>query len=62
MINELYELYKRNFPFIVREENTAISILGNSNNKILEKRNEKDKLVGVSIILKLLLEDVGRMN
>lgn len=50
MIQELYEFYKENFPFIVRNEYTVIDILKNKNNKIIEKRDENGKLIGVSVI------------
>lgn len=50
MQNELYEIFRRNFPLIVREEGTALAILGHEANKIIEKRNEQDKLIGVSVI------------
>lgn len=52
MISELFEIYKRNFPYIIRNEKTVLSILQNKDNKIIEKRNEKNKLTGVSIINK----------
>ncbi len=50
MLNELFEIYKRNLPFVVREEKTALNILGNTNNKIIEKRDGQNKLIGVSVI------------
>lgn len=50
MISELFEIYKRNFPYIVRNEATVLAILKNKDNKIIDKRNEENKLIGVSII------------
>lgn len=50
MINELFELYKRNFPFIVRDDGSVLDILGNKNNQILEKRNDQGELIGASVI------------
>lgn len=52
MLNEVYEMFRRNFPFIVRDEQTALHILGNKDNKFIEKRNEQNKLIGVSVIHK----------
>ena len=49
---DLYEMFKKNFPFIIRENNTALSLLSDSNNKIIEKKNENDELIGVSVINK----------
>lgn len=50
MISELFAIYKRNFPFIVRADKTVYNILGNKNNIIIDKRNDKDELIGISII------------
>lgn len=52
MYEEYYEIYKRNFPFIIREEKTVFNILKNKDNKVIEKRNEINKLIGLSIINK----------
>lgn len=41
MQNELVALFRRNFPFIVREEETARRILEHKECKIIEKRNEQ---------------------
>ncbi len=50
-MNELVEIYYRNFPNIVREENTVKKILSNPDNYVIEKR-DKGKLIGVSVINK----------
>lgn len=34
MNQELYELYKRNFPFIVRDKETMMRILSNEGNSL----------------------------
>jgi len=52
MINELIDIFKINFPFVVREEKTVKDILGNKENKIIEKRNDNNELIGVSVINK----------
>ena len=49
---DLYEMFRKNFPFIIRENNTALNILSDSNNKVIEKRNEQGKLIGVAVINK----------
>lgn len=47
---DTYELFRRNFPFVVRSEETARDILGNSENKVIEKRNDKGQLIGASVL------------
>ena len=47
---ELYEMFRENFPFIVREEKTALNILSNENNIIIDKRDNNGKLIAVSVI------------
>lgn len=48
---DLYEMFRENFPFIIRENNTALNILSDTNNKVIEKKLD-NKLVGVSVINK----------
>lgn len=50
MIQELYDLFRRNLPFVVRSEETARNILGNKENKTIEKRNDSGRLVGASVL------------
>ena len=50
MIQELFTFFKENFPFIVRDKDTVLDILGNKNNKNIYKRDENGKLIGVSVI------------
>lgn len=50
MSQELYELYKRNFPFIVREKETVLRILQNEGNTFIEQRDEQNKLIGISVV------------
>lgn len=40
MQNELFELFQRNFPHIVRAEDKVLSILGNKENTVIEKRDD----------------------
>lgn len=49
-MNEIIEIFRKEFPYIDREENTIKEILDNKNNFFIEKRNEKNKLVAVSVI------------
>jgi hypothetical protein len=42
MENELFEIFKRNFPFIIREDNTVIKLLSDSKNKILKRKMKKE--------------------
>ncbi len=51
-MTELLAIFKRNFPFTVREERKVLEILGNPENRILEKRNENGKLIGVCVVHK----------
>lgn len=51
-MTELFELYKRNFPFIVREERKILDILGDKENRILEKRNADGTLTGACVVHK----------
>ena len=49
-MDEIYEMYRVNFPYISREEKTAKDIINNKENKIFEKRNEDNKLIGISLV------------
>lgn len=52
MTREIITIFKENFPFIVREEETVNSVLENKDNRIFEKRNEKNELIGVCVVNK----------
>lgn len=52
VINEIYELFRRSLPYVIREEETVRGIVGNKENRIIEKRNEENRLIGVSVIHK----------
>ena len=49
---DLYEMFKNNFPFIIRENDIALNLLSDTNNKIIEKKNDDGELIGVSVINK----------
>lgn len=51
-MNKYYDIFRRNFPYVSREDKTINEILENKDNIVIEKRNEQDKLMGVSIINK----------
>lgn len=50
--NELFHLFKRNFPFIRRADKTIFEILSDSENIIFEKCSIDGKLIGASVINK----------
>lgn len=50
MIQEIYQLFRRTLPFVVREEESVLALLSNKDNKIIEKRNEENQLIGVSVV------------
>lgn len=52
MGNELYEIFRRNFPFIVRAEDTVLHILEKEDNRVIEKKNEEGKLIGAAVVNK----------
>lgn len=52
MQSELIALFRRSFPFIVREEATVRNILENEECKLIEKRNDNNALIGVAVVHK----------
>ncbi len=52
MTEELYGLFKRNFPFAVREEKTAKEILSNDRNRVFARRDGEGRLTGASVVHK----------
>ena len=47
-----YEIFRKNFPYIVRNEEEAIKIINNPENKFITIKDETKNLVGLSIIHK----------
>ena len=47
---EVFEIYKRNFPFNIREKEIVLETLGNKNNSIIEQRNKQGNLIAVSVV------------
>lgn len=66
MSRELYELYERNFPFIVREKETVLRILQDEGNTFIEHRDKQNKLIGISVVnqntVLLLCVDAAHRN
>lgn len=50
MTDEYISLFRRNFPFIVREEATVRAILENKDCRVTERRNKQGVLIGVAVI------------
>ena len=51
MNNEIFHIYKKNFPYINREENTIKEIINNKDNIVFERR-DNDKLIACGIVNK----------
>lgn len=51
-MNEIFEMYKNNFPYSYREESIVREIINNKNNIFIKKYNHNKELIGVSIINK----------
>ena len=51
-MNELYNIFKQNFPLCTRNSQIAQNILNSLQNKIFKKHNSKGELIGVSVINK----------
>ena len=51
-MNKYFDIFKRNFPFVSREDKTINDILNNPNNIFIEKNNSNGELIGISIINK----------
>ena len=51
-MNEYFEIFKRNFPYISREEKTLKEVINNIDNIYFEKRNDDNKLIGLAIVNK----------
>ena len=52
MMEEVYKLYREVFPYIFREEETLREIIGHDSNIRIEKRNDCQELIAVSLIRK----------
>lgn len=52
MTKEIYELFRKTLPYVIRDEGTVLRILGNPENTMIAERNPENQLVGVSVIHK----------
>lgn len=51
-MNKYYKIFRKNFPYIIRNEEEALQIINNLENKIFESKDENGNIIGVSIIHK----------
>ena len=51
-MEEIFNIYKRNFPYINREEKTLKEIINNENNIVFERRNNNNELIACAIVNK----------
>lgn len=49
-MEEIFNIYKRNFLYINREEKTIKEIINNKNNIIFERRNDNNELIACAIV------------
>ena len=66
-MSELYDLFRRNFPFCVREEKLARQLLDDSGNVILWQQDDRGRLIGAAVvqennILMLCVDEEFRKN
>lgn len=63
MKKELFEIYERNFSFLLRGKEAVQQVLGNADNIIIEQRDAQHNLIGVSVLhqntILLLCVDAG---
>ncbi len=50
MTEKLVELYKRNFPYLKADEDTARNLFSNKDNKVFERYNRFGELIAASVI------------
>lgn len=50
MLQELVDIFGRNFPFVVRNRESVLWILGHEDNVIFEERDAQNRLVGAAVI------------
>lgn len=50
MLQERLEIFRRNFPYIVRDDETVKQILTHQENQFIERRNENGGLIGLSVV------------
>lgn len=55
MTQQLYDLFKRNFPYLNVDEGTAKSLLGNPENRIFARYDRNSRLIAASVIYKNII-------
>lgn len=50
LAGEILNIFRRNLPFIVRDDDTVLSIVSHMGNEFVEERNETGDLIGISVI------------
>ena len=62
-MNEILKIFKENFPYVSREEDDLMRVLGNEGNIVLTRRTPDGKLMGCAVVNKntilLLVVDKG---
>lgn len=71
-MNKYYEIFRKNFPFIVRDERESLEIINNTENKIIEaiiaaygdsnKINFDDNIIDVLLKIGMLLRITYRKS
>ena len=51
-MKEIYDIFTRNFPTIVRRKSIVEDLINDNGNKIFERRNKRGKLIAVAIVNK----------
>ena len=50
MMDEILRMFRENFPFVSREEDTLAEVIGHEGNVFFERRNLEGKLIGCAIV------------
>lgn len=50
MKQERVDIFRRNFPFLVRDDGTVRRILSHPDNRFIEKRDGTGGLIGLSVV------------
>jgi hypothetical protein len=62
-MNEILKMFKENFPYVSREEDDLMKVLGNEVNVVLTRRTPDGRLMGCAVVNKntilLLVVDIG---
>lgn len=65
-MNEIYNIFRTNFPYVNREEQTLKKIISKVDNIVFERKNDQNKLIGCALVNKntilLLIVDKDYRN